>query len=121
MPIDAYLLDLLRAATASLPEVTEKRMFGCDVIFGRGRGFALIWKGRLGVKLVDPAAFEKLKATAGTARWTLSKRTAVSPWLLVPESLHDDEEALQAWIRRAHADALAAPKAKPRKPKPRPR
>jgi hypothetical protein len=42
-------------------------------------------------------------------------------WVLVPESFHDDSDALDSWIRKAHSQALPkdvklakkAPKVKP--------
>jgi hypothetical protein len=35
---------------------------------------------------------------------------AVSHWLLVPESFHDDDEALATWAREAHATAFPTEK-----------
>ena len=34
----------------------------------------------------------------------------MSHWVLVPEAMHDDATRLTAWVRRAHALALNAPK-----------
>ena len=118
MSLTAHLLEQVLAATADLPQITQQRMFGCEVVGLRGRAFALIWNSRIGVKLSDPAAFDELNAMPGTGRWTLSTRTAVSRWLLVPESFHDDEDSLRLWVRRAHALALAEPPKVKKKPAP---
>jgi TfoX/Sxy family transcriptional regulator of competence genes len=110
----AKLLDVLRTATAELPDVVEKKMFGCEAMFTTGGIFAMVWKtGRIAVKLTDPARHQALLAQKGAEPWSPGgmKMTA---WLLVPPKL-ETPKALLPWLREAHAMAGAKPKAKPKK------
>jgi TfoX/Sxy family transcriptional regulator of competence genes len=116
-----YLLELLETATAGLPGVDRRRMFGCDALFADAEIFALVWKtGRIGLKLTDPADFAAAMALPGAEQWHAGPK-AMSHWVLVPDDLHDDPAALTPWIRRAHdqasarAGAPAKPAAKPAK------
>lgn len=117
-----YLLELLETATAGLPGVSNKRMFGCDALFADGTIFALVWKtGRIGLKLTDPADHAALLAQPGAEPWSPGAK-AMSQWVLAPEDMHDDPATLTPWIRRAHAQATARagaprPAARPAKAK----
>jgi TfoX/Sxy family transcriptional regulator of competence genes len=107
--LNTYLLGLVEDAAAPLPEVKRKRMFGCDTLFARDTIFALIWKeDRIGLKFPDPAAYAEAMALPGSAPWQAGDKV-MGKWVLVPESFHDDPAALAAWVRRAHAMALATP------------
>lgn len=115
-----YLLELLETATADLPDVQKKRMFGCDALFVRTEIFALVWKtGRIGVKLTDPADYLALLEQPGAEQWHAGSK-AMSHWVLAPEELHDEPPALTPWVRRAYdqAYARADPAAKPTASKP---
>lgn len=105
------LLEILRSASADLADVHEKKMFGCDALFARGRIFALIWKtGRIGVKLPEAARYEALASQRGAAPWTLGDKV-IKSWVLVPPKL-EDPKALGPWLEEAHAMASASPKKK---------
>lgn len=115
-----YLLELLETATAGLPGVHKKRMFGCDALFADAEIFALVWKtGRIGVKLTDPADYLTLLELPGAEQWHAGSK-AMSHWVLAPEELHDDPPALTPWIRRAHDQATARAAMPARKPAARP-
>jgi TfoX/Sxy family transcriptional regulator of competence genes len=104
-----HLLSLLLDRTAELEGVTGRKMFGCEALFRDGAIFALVWKeGRIGLKLSDPALFAELRAMPGTKPWSPST-VNMSGWLLVPEAFHDDEEALDRWVRHAWTCAANAP------------
>lgn len=117
--MSTFLRSLLDAACEGLEAVGWRRMFGCDAAFAGGAIFALVWKtGRVGVKLPDGKAFAAAMALAGAEPWAPGGKP-MSHWVLLPESLHDDEEELAVWVRRAHALALAAgPPEGKAKPKP---
>ncbi len=100
-----FLLELVDTATRDLPDVTRKRMFGCDAYLAGERVFALVWKtGRVSVKLSDPAAHAELMAHAGAEPCRMGDRL-MSNWVLTPEAMHDDVEALTPWLRLAPARA----------------
>lgn len=107
-----FLRERLEEATSSLAHVSQKRLFSCDGFFRNGTIFALVWKeGRIGLKLRDAARHAELASRAGSSPWSpMGKGRAVSHWLLVPESFHDDDEALATWAREAHATAFPTEK-----------
>jgi TfoX/Sxy family transcriptional regulator of competence genes len=111
-----YLIELVEDSARGLADVARRRMFGCDAYFTGEQIFVLLWKaGRIGVRLPDPAAHEKLLALDGAEPWQIGEKT-MSHWVLVPEEFHDDAEALTPWIRQAHALARSGPTTA--KPKP---
>jgi hypothetical protein len=107
-----FLIELVETATRSLPDVARKRMFGCDAYFAGERIFVLLWKtGRIGVKLTEPADHARLMAHDGAEPWQIGAKL-MSNWVLTPEDMHDDVEALTPWIRLAHAQARNKPVAR---------
>ncbi|HEY1908402.1 MAG TPA: TfoX/Sxy family protein [Myxococcaceae bacterium] len=91
--------------TDGLPRVTVRRMFGCDAFLAGGAIFAMVWRvGRIGLRLPD-ALLPELRALPGADPWR-HRDMVVRQWVLVPESFHDDAEALAPWVRKAHAAAL---------------
>lgn len=110
------LASLVDEAAEELPQVSRRRMFGCDAWFAGDAIFGLVWKeGRIGVKLPDEAAYGELMGHEGAAPWTAGSKK-MSGWVFVPEEFHDDPDALAVWVKRAHAFALAAPPKPPKKP-----
>ena len=91
--------------TTDLPQVTVRRMFGCDAFLAGGAIFAMVWReGRIGLRLPDDLLPE-LRALPGADPWR-HRDMVVRQWVLVPESFHDDTDGLAPWVRRAHAAAL---------------
>jgi TfoX/Sxy family transcriptional regulator of competence genes len=113
------LLAKLEGAATGLSGVTKKRMFGCDGLFANGNIFGLVWKeGRIGVRLPNEIAYAEAMKMPGSSPWRAGTMT-MSHWVLVPPGMHDDAMRLTAWVRRAHALALNAPKGRqaPAEPK----
>lgn len=110
--LNEHLLELLEDASIPLPGVTRRRMFGSEAMFVDGRIYALVWnkEGRLGVKLTDPADREALLAVAGAESWSPGGKAVMQKWVLLPESFHDDQQAVAHWVRRAHAQQAASEK-----------
>lgn len=108
----AALLETLRTAAKGLPDVVEKKMFGCEALFTQDRVFALLWKeGRIGVKLPDPEKLAALLGQAGASPWTPGGRQTMSNWALVPPAMHAAKK-LQPWLQLAHALAPSSDGAK---------
>ena len=104
------LLAVLETAAKGLTGVTNKRMFGCDGLFANGNIFGLVWKhGRIGVRLPNEIAYAEAMKMPGSSPWIAGTMT-MSHWVLVPDGMHVDPIRLGAWVRRAHALALHAPK-----------
>ena len=107
-PLD-HLLSLLLNRTAELEGVSRRKTLGCEAFFRDGALFALVWKeGRIALRLTDPALFSELRGLPGTKPWS-PPTLNTSGWLLVPEAFHEDEEALDTWVRRAWTCAGNAP------------
>jgi TfoX/Sxy family transcriptional regulator of competence genes len=104
-----YLIELAQESTAGLRGISLRRLFGCDALFVGEHIFVLFWKtGRIGVKLLDPADHAALLALPGAEAWRMGPKVAAH-WVLVPEDMHDDGDALTPWIRKAYAQVRAAP------------
>lgn len=104
----AKLLEVLRRASAGLDGVVEKKMFGCEALFTKGRVFALVWKtGRIAVKLPVVERYQALATQEGAAPWTAGSKV-MGGWVLVPPKL-EDPKALGPWLEEAHAMATAPP------------
>lgn len=105
----AYLKSLLEDATEKFPDITSKRMFGCDGFFAAGNIFALVWKeGRIGLKLPDEKLESELRQKPGAAPWSPGGKMKMASWVLVPDSFHDDIEQLAHWTQQAYSLAQAA-------------
>ncbi len=110
MPVQAFphLLALLERASEGLG-FDRKKLFGCEGLFAEGVIYGLVWKtGRIGVKLTNGADFEALMAQKGSDPWTAGPK-AMAHWVLVPEAMCETPAELHVWVRKAHAQALAAP------------
>lgn len=108
--LDEYLRDLVAEASRELPEVTTRRMFGSDAWFANLKIFALIWDGRIGLKMSHPERYQQLLALEGSTTWSpMPNREAkpMSGWVLVSEEFHDDLDALRPWVESAHQQALS--------------
>jgi TfoX/Sxy family transcriptional regulator of competence genes len=101
--------------TTGLPQVSVRRMFGCDAFLAGGAIFAMVWReGRIGLRLPDELLPE-LRALPGADPWR-HRDMVVRQWVLVPESFHDDADGLAPWVRKAHAAALDRGPASHRRP-----
>lgn len=114
--LNLHLKSVLDDCVAELPEVTGRRMFGSDALFANGNIFALVWDGRIALKLREPSAYALALAMDGAAPWNPMGpgRAGMTHWVLVSEALHDDVEALTEWAARAHRDNFAAKQAAPK-------
>ena len=102
--------------TTGLPQVTVRRMFGCDAFLASGAIFAMVWReGRIGLRLPDEFLAE-LRALPGADAWR-HRDMVVRQWVLVPESFHDDADGLAPWVHKAHAAALERGPASHRSPR----
>ncbi|HZW87934.1 MAG TPA: TfoX/Sxy family protein [Myxococcaceae bacterium] len=102
--------------TTGLPQVTVRRMFGCDAFLAGGAIFAMVWReGRIGLRLPDELLPE-LRALPGADPWR-HRDMVVRQWVLVPESFHDDTDGLASWVHKAHAAALDRGPASHRRPR----
>jgi TfoX/Sxy family transcriptional regulator of competence genes len=119
--LNEHLKDGVAAASAELPEVSSRRMFGCDAFFANLNIYALIWDGRLVLRLPDPGLFAEAMRADGACPWApMGGSKGMAHWVCMGEALHDDHDELGAWVERAHRLAMLAPpkKAKTKATKP---
>ncbi len=106
----AKLLEVLRTASAGLPDVIERKMFGCEALFTPGGIFAMVWKaGRIAVKLPVEERYAALLAHRGAEAWKTGPKV-MGHWVLVPPAF-EEPTALLPWLTEAHAMS-GTPKAK---------
>jgi TfoX/Sxy family transcriptional regulator of competence genes len=119
--IRAHLKEMVDLGAQRLASVTHRKMFGCDAWFSRGQIFSLIWKtGRVAVRLPDTSVFAEAMALEGAEPWSVgAKMKPMAHWVLLPEAFNDEEDEVEAWVRRAHGEAAAPAKARARVPAPK--
>jgi TfoX/Sxy family transcriptional regulator of competence genes len=114
----AWLVDLFRALQ---PEVGGelKVMFSYPAAFANGYLYSGLFGATLFVQL-DERSGQELLSLPGAAPFDPMKRgAAFRKYVVLPDSMLDDEEAMLRWMRRAfdHVSALPPKLKKPRKPK----
>jgi 3-methyladenine DNA glycosylase AlkD/TfoX/Sxy family transcriptional regulator of competence genes len=96
-----FLDEQVSAAVRPLAGVGRRKMlvsFGFTV---NDRVFALVSRqSRIVVRAPDAALRAEL-SKLGATPWKVGTRAAPRDWLQLPETMHDDSEALAIWLRRA--------------------
>jgi TfoX/Sxy family transcriptional regulator of competence genes len=112
-----HLREQVQDAVRQLPGVERRKMLVSIGWMVNQRTFALVNRqARIVVRLAQESARQELLALDGAEPWQFGKRKPLRDWLLLPEAMHDDAEALQAWLKRAWTLAReAGPKPKRRK------
>ncbi len=104
---------LFRAIAGQLAGVTMRKMFGCPCAFVNGQMFAGVYQARIFLRL-DPLAREQtLKQSADLFA---PGGPAMKQYVLLRESMHEQEGELTSLFRQSHAFASSLP---PKEPKPR--
>jgi TfoX/Sxy family transcriptional regulator of competence genes len=113
------LLSLVRSAAPPDLELAFRHMFGGIMFYARGQPVALIWRNGLALKLTgdDHAEFA---AIPGAAPWVYAPgKPASTSYIMAPETMLLDREALRGWIARAAAGAGPVSPTRSRKRGPR--
>lgn len=98
----AELEQILSSATEDLPNLSAKKMFGCQAFWANGNVFALVWKqGRLGVKLPNEDSYDDLMKLKGAEPWKAGPMK-MAHWILVPTTFHTKKAELKKWVVKAH-------------------
>ena len=108
------LLSLVRETAPPDLELAHRHMFGGVMFYARGLPFALIWRDGLALKLAgaDRDAFLNIP---GATPWAFAPdKPASKSYIVAPETLLGDREALRGWIARAAANAKPSVKRRPR-------
>lgn len=116
-----YLRAQIEEAAASLPGVVQKKAFGSDGFFVTVPGaekptlFAMAFRGdeRIAVKLTNREDYDTLMSWPGSRVWTPHGDRVMPNWVLVPESFHDDTDALRPWVKKAYDLAFTSPRKAP--------
>ena len=106
-----FLREQVAEAVAGLAGVGRKKMLVSLGWAVKDRTFALVSRqGRVVVRLPDELAEQELLGIEGAAAWKFGTRAPPRGWVLLPEAMHEDAEALRAWLRRAwELNARAVP------------
>ena len=65
--LETHLLDALRESLAGTSGISERRMFGSDGLFANGYAFAIVWDGRIVLKMADPTDCSALLKVPGAS------------------------------------------------------
>ncbi len=115
MPHDPKALQtVLEAAAPPDMELAFKSMFGGIMAYAGGKPFCSLSDVGLALKMEDAAEHKALLAVSGAKALQYEAGQPVSKtYVVVPEAMHKDKEALRGWIVRS----VATLKAKPAKKK----
>jgi TfoX/Sxy family transcriptional regulator of competence genes len=114
----SYLKELVAELSAELPEVTERRMFGSDAFFANSTVYSLVWDGRICLRFPDAQRFEKARVLEGSDIFDpMGAGKTMRGWVVMPEAMSDDVEALRPWVEEAHREAMMEPPRKKPAPK----
>ncbi len=90
----------------ALPEFGEVdviRAHGCDAVSAGGRPYALVTRdGRIAVRLPDWDLFAAAYELPGSEP-LFEGDERVGHWVVLPGEVRDDPDALDIWLRHAHA------------------
>lgn len=115
--LNAHLKELVAELSAELPEVTERRMFGSDAFFANANIYSLVWDGRILLRFPAEPRFLAARALEGSGIFDpMGTGKTMGKWVMMPETMNDDLDALRPWVEEAHRLAMREP---PRKPKAR--
>jgi TfoX/Sxy family transcriptional regulator of competence genes len=117
-----HLHDVIADIVRGFGPVEKKKMLVSQGWHTGGKVFTLVNRdARIVVRITDPSAQKELLAIRGAAGWQFGDKPPQKAWLLLPEFMHEDHEALASWLRRAYdlTRALQKTAKKPRKAKAR--
>lgn len=94
---------LLERACEGLDGIARGEAHGCSALCAGGQAFALATPdGGVGVRLFDWDLFTAAFELPGS-RPLHDGEQRVGHWVVLPDDVRDDEEALRGWLRSAHA------------------
>jgi DNA transformation protein len=104
----AYVLELLQP----LGRCSARRMFGGYGLYGDGLMFALVFDGRLFLKVDEQCKADFVAADCAPFVYSGQKQPIEMSYWTVPESALESAEDMAPWARRALAAALRKANAK---------
>jgi TfoX/Sxy family transcriptional regulator of competence genes len=110
------LVELFYSVLPSDPALERRKMFGYPCAFVHGHMFTGLYEHSMIVKLQDDQ-YQQLMAIEGAAPFEPMAGRPMRGYVVLPDSVLQDTQALRGWVSRAFATAAALePKvAKPRK------
>lgn len=113
--LNAHLKELVAELSAELPEVTQRRMFGCDAFFANLNIYSLVWDGRILLRFPVEARFLAAEALPGSGMFDpMGTGKTMRGWVAMPEEMADDVDSLRPWLEEAHQLAMMQPAKKKR-------
>ncbi|HLE59882.1 MAG TPA: TfoX/Sxy family protein [Candidatus Limnocylindria bacterium] len=103
----AALADQFSASLAELPGAALRQMFGYPAAFANGHMFTGLHQDRWVIRLPDAARSEL--AGAGAIPFEPMPGRPMREYLVLPESLVNDPDALRPWLERALAHVASLP------------
>lgn len=109
----AETVEVFMRATAPMPGIAPRKMFGCPCAFVNGNMFAGVFEDGIFLRLSldDRAKFAKLGAQA----FEPIPGRAMREYLVVPPTIVKSKTRLNAWLQKSHAFAASLPPKAPKK------
>jgi TfoX/Sxy family transcriptional regulator of competence genes len=87
-------------AVAALPEIQQRKMFGCPAAFMNGHMFAGVFQASLFVRLAEKDRMELIQKKGATPFAPMPGRV-MREYVVLPPSIVESEARLTAWLWRA--------------------
>ena len=108
--LNAHLKELVAELSAELPEVSERRMFGCDAFFANLNIYSLVWDGRVLLRFPQEARFLAAQALEGSGMFDpMGTGKTMRGWVAMPDEMADEVDSLRPWLEEAHQHAMMQP------------
>jgi len=106
-PSPPALVATFERATARLPGIERRKMFGYPAVFARGRMVAGLMRERMVMRLAEPERTRFL-AQPGAIPFVAMGRT-MREWVVIPRAVLASPRALAGWLAKALAQTRALP------------
>ena len=108
MAIDEEVKSALDGPLLAWPDVTTRRMFGGVAYMAKGKMFAVLMEGVVGMKLPDDRRAGAL-TLAGVSPFRSPSGGSFGDWVQFVILLEDDVPAVLPWLEAAHSYVASLP------------
>lgn len=107
-PAPAALIEQFARATADLPKIESRKMFGYPAVFLNGNMVAGLFQDKMIVRLSEDDR-EALAAIPGAARFEPMPGRPMREYMVLPSSIVDAPAKSREWLERARAFVATLP------------
>lgn len=108
------LSEILEKALVSC-DCQKKQMFGCPAYFINNNMFTGVHQKSLFLRLPEADRQELLALNCGATRFEPMAGRIMKEYVVLPESIYNDSQALSQWLNRSYEFVLSLPVKEPNK------